>query len=130
MLSDNMSSDTLFSTISQFPFPDSREIGEWQPSSVHLTHSLISFFCPSTARAGRADFIQPSLGPLQPNFEDFMDFDLGEHPIQHLTTPNANQNLSDIFNSLTNNRLAPVPEEQTEELLKAIEFPMIGEPIS
>ncbi|CRK93053.1 CLUMA_CG006597, isoform A [Clunio marinus] len=86
MLSDNMSSDTLFSTISQFPFPDSREI----------------------ARAGRADFIQPSLGPLQPNFEDFMDFDL------------------DIFNSLTNNRLAPVPEEQTEELLKAIEFPMIG----
>ena len=29
MLSDNMSSDTLFSTISQFPFPDSREIGEY-----------------------------------------------------------------------------------------------------
>lgn len=28
MLSDNMSSDTLFSTISQFPFPDSREIGK------------------------------------------------------------------------------------------------------
>jgi hypothetical protein len=28
MLSDSMSSDTLFSTISQFPFPDSREIGE------------------------------------------------------------------------------------------------------
>lgn len=33
---------------------------------------------------------------------------------------------ADIFNSLTNNRLAPVPEEQTEDLLKAIEFPMIG----
>lgn len=33
---------------------------------------------------------------------------------------------ADIFNSLTNNRLAPVPEEQTEELLKAIEFPIIG----
>lgn len=33
---------------------------------------------------------------------------------------------TDIFNSLTNNRLAPVPEEQTEDLLKAIEFPMIG----
>lgn len=33
---------------------------------------------------------------------------------------------TDIFNSLTNNRLAPVPEEQTEELLKAIEFPMIS----
>lgn len=27
-ISDNMSSDTLFSTLSQFPFPDSREIGE------------------------------------------------------------------------------------------------------
>lgn len=60
-----------------------------------------------TARgAGRADFIQPSLGPLQPNFDDFMDLDL------------------DIFNFT--NRLAPVPEEQTDELLKAIEFP-IGE---
>ena len=34
--------------------------------------------------------------------------------------------LADIFNSLTNNRLAPVPEEPTDELLKAIEFPMIG----
>ncbi|KAG5682669.1 hypothetical protein PVAND_012007 [Polypedilum vanderplanki] len=88
MLSDNMSSDTLFSSISQFPFPDSREI----------------------ARAGRADFIQPSLGPLQPcNFDDFMDFDI------------------DILNSLTNNRLAPVQEvPETEELLKAIEFPMIA----
>jgi hypothetical protein len=31
------------------------------------------------ARAGRADFIQPSLGPLQPNFDDFMDFDLGKY---------------------------------------------------
>lgn len=61
------------------------------------------------ARAGRADFIQPSLGPLQPNFEDFMDFDLG----------------LDILNNLANNRLAPVPEEQTEDLFRAIEFPMI-----
>lgn len=34
-----------------------------------------------TARgAGRADFIQPSLGPLQPNFDDFMDLDLGKSP--------------------------------------------------
>lgn len=43
--------DTLFSTITNqpFPFPDSREI----------------------AKAGLADFIQPSLGPLQPNLDDF-----------------------------------------------------------
>ncbi|XP_070492951.1 carbohydrate-responsive element-binding protein isoform X2 [Chironomus tepperi] len=86
MLSDNMSSDTLFSTISQFPFPDSREI----------------------ARAGRADFIQPSLGPLQPNFDDLMDLDI------------------DILNTYLNNRLAPVQEvPESEELLKDIEFPMI-----
>ncbi|KAF2902205.1 hypothetical protein ILUMI_03981 [Ignelater luminosus] len=46
-------SDTLFSTITNQPFvfPDSREI----------------------ARAGLADFIQPSLGPLQPNLDDYMD---------------------------------------------------------
>ncbi|KAF5308769.1 hypothetical protein FQR65_LT06001 [Abscondita terminalis] len=46
-------SDTLFSTITSQPFvfPDSREI----------------------ARAGLADFIQPSLGPLQPNLDDYMD---------------------------------------------------------
>lgn len=25
------------------------------------------------ARAGLADFIQPSLGPLQPNLDDYMD---------------------------------------------------------
>lgn len=46
-------SDTLFSTIGNQPFvfPDSREI----------------------AKAGLADFIQPSLGPLQPNLDDIMD---------------------------------------------------------
>ncbi|RZC37508.1 HLH domain containing protein, partial [Asbolus verrucosus] len=46
-------SDTLFSTITNQPFvfPDSREI----------------------AKAGLADFIQPSLGPLQPNLDDYMD---------------------------------------------------------
>lgn len=85
-----------------------------------------------TARAGRADFIQPSLGPLQPNFEDFMDFDLGNFINGFFFNFKA-QDLhdliffADIFNTLTNNRLAPVPEEQTDELLKAIEFPMIGE---
>lgn len=66
------------------------------------------FYSLSIARAGRADFIQPSLGSLQPNFEDFMDFDI------------------DILNSWTNNRLAPVPEEQTEEILRAIEFPIMS----
>lgn len=47
-------SDTLFSTINNTPnliWPDSREI----------------------AKAGIADFIQPSLGPLQPNLDDFMN---------------------------------------------------------
>lgn len=46
-------SDTLFSTITNQPFvfPDSREM----------------------AKAGLADFIQPSLGPLQPNLDDYMD---------------------------------------------------------
>lgn len=85
--------DILFSSISQFPiqfpFPDSREM----------------------ARAGRADFIQPSLGPLQPNFDDFMDID------------------EDFFNSCELKRLAPVPEEETTEILKAIDntpsFPMM-----
>lgn len=39
-----------------------------------------------------------------------MDFDLG----------------LDILTNLANNRLAPVPEEQTEDLFRAIEFsPMI-----
>lgn len=34
---------------------------------------------------------------------------------------------TDILNSLANNRLAPVQEvPETEELLKAIEFPLIG----
>ncbi|XP_018326914.1 carbohydrate-responsive element-binding protein [Agrilus planipennis] len=49
----SLMSDTLFSTITNQPFvfPDSREI----------------------ARAGIADFIQPSLGPLQPNLDDYMD---------------------------------------------------------
>lgn len=77
--------DILFSSISQFPvqfpFPDSREI----------------------AKAGRADFIQPSLGPLQPNFDDFMDIDL------------------EFLNNCDFKRLAPVPEEETTELLKAID---------
>lgn len=55
-----------------------------------------------TARgAGRADFIQPSLGPLQPNFEDLMDLDL------------------DFLNF---SRLAPVPEEGSEDILKAIDY--------
>lgn len=74
-------SDTLFSTISNQPFvfPDSREI----------------------ARAGLADFIQPSLGPLQPNLEDYMDtFD----PLQ----------------DFINNKLPTVPEENnTDQMYKS-----------
>lgn len=80
MITDSMPTDTLFSTLSQFPFPDSREIARG---------------------AGRADFIQPSLGPLQPNFDDLMDLDL-----DFLNFP----------------RLAPVPEEGSEDILKAIDY--------
>uniref|UniRef100_A0A1Q3FDZ9 Putative mlx interactor n=1 Tax=Culex tarsalis TaxID=7177 RepID=A0A1Q3FDZ9_CULTA len=75
-----MSADTLLSTLAQYPFPDSREIARG---------------------AGRADFIQPSLGPLQPNFDDLMDLDL-----DFLNFP----------------RLPPVPEEGSEDILKAIEY--------
>uniref|UniRef100_A0A182P328 BHLH domain-containing protein n=1 Tax=Anopheles epiroticus TaxID=199890 RepID=A0A182P328_9DIPT len=80
MITDNMPTDTLFSTLAQYPFPDSREIARG---------------------AGRADFIQPSLGPLQPNLDDLMDLDL---------------------DFLTFQRLAPVPEEASDELLKAIDY--------
>uniref|UniRef100_A0A182PZP1 BHLH domain-containing protein n=1 Tax=Anopheles farauti TaxID=69004 RepID=A0A182PZP1_9DIPT len=80
MITDNMPTDTLISTLTQYPFPDSREIARG---------------------AGRADFIQPSLGPLQPNLDDLMDLDL------------------DFLNF---SRLAPVPEEASDDLLKAIEY--------
>lgn len=71
-------SDTLFSTLNStaFPFPDGREI----------------------AKAGIADFIQPSLGPLQPNLDDFMN----GIPFQQLLNAHS--------------RLAPVPEEGGDEL--------------
>lgn len=72
----NFMTDTLFSTITNhqpFAFPDCREIAKG---------------------AGIADFIQPSLGPLQPNLDDFMDT---LEPLQDLLTP----------------RLPPVPEETT-----------------
>ncbi|XP_049867161.1 MLX-interacting protein isoform X2 [Pectinophora gossypiella] len=68
-------SDTLFSTITShqpFAFPDCREIARG---------------------ASLADFIQPSLGPLQPNLDDFMDT---LEPLQDL---------------LSTPRLPPVPEE-------------------
>ncbi|XP_015594018.1 MLX-interacting protein isoform X2 [Cephus cinctus] len=67
--------DTLFSTISSnqpIYFPDSREIARG---------------------ASLADFIQPSLGPLQPNLDDFMDT---LEPLQEFL----------------NSRLPPVPEEE------------------
>ncbi|XP_063902897.1 MLX-interacting protein isoform X3 [Zophobas morio] len=68
-------SDTLFSTITNQPFvfPDSREI----------------------AKAGLADFIQPSLGPLQPNLDDYMDT---FEPLQEFMTC----------------KLPTVPEEQAQ----------------
>ncbi|XP_073944091.1 MLX interacting protein mondo isoform X3 [Choristoneura fumiferana] len=68
-------SDTLFSTITShqpFAFPDPREIARG---------------------ASLADFIQPSLGPLQPNLDDFMD---------------TLEPLQDLFSTP---RLPPVPEE-------------------
>ncbi|XP_063821694.1 MLX-interacting protein isoform X2 [Ostrinia nubilalis] len=69
-------SDTLFSTITNhqpFAFPDCREIARG---------------------ASLADFIQPSLGPLQPNLDDFMDT---LEPLQELLSSTP--------------RLPPVPEE-------------------
>nr|XP_031840890.1 carbohydrate-responsive element-binding protein isoform X3 [Nomia melanderi] len=66
--------DTLFSTISSnqpIYFPDPREIARG---------------------ASLADFIQPSLGPLQPNLDDFMDT---LEPLQEFL----------------NSKLPPVPEE-------------------
>ncbi|XP_044018471.1 GATA zinc finger domain-containing protein 14-like isoform X2 [Aphidius gifuensis] len=67
--------DTLFSTISSnqpLYFPDPREIARG---------------------ASLADFIQPSLGPLQPNLDDFMDT---LEPLQEFL----------------NSKLPPVPEEE------------------
>lgn len=41
---------------------------------MYLTDFLsILMFCFSARGASLADFIQPSLGPLQPNLDDFMD---------------------------------------------------------
>ncbi|CAL7947675.1 unnamed protein product [Xylocopa violacea] len=70
----DLMTDTLFSTISSnqpIYFPDPREIARG---------------------ASLADFIQPSLGPLQPNLDDFMDT---LEPLQEFL----------------NSKLPPVPEE-------------------
>ncbi|CAH2990758.1 unnamed protein product [Chilo suppressalis] len=72
----NFMSDTLFTTITNhqpFAFPDCREIARG---------------------ASLADFIQPSLGPLQPNLDDFMD---------------TLEPLQELFSATP--RLPPVPEE-------------------
>lgn len=83
--------DTLFSTINNVPFafPDPREI----------------------AKAGIADFIQPSLGPLQPNLDDFMN----GIPFQEL------------LNTQFNARLPSVPEENSDDIFKVgdYDFPAI-----
>ncbi|XP_059616210.1 carbohydrate-responsive element-binding protein isoform X2 [Phlebotomus argentipes] len=81
-------SDLLFSTISQpFQFPDSREIARG---------------------AGIADFIQPSLGPLQPNLEDFMD---------------TCEPIPELFGT---SRLPPVQEEAPDDLFKSINLYIMG----
>ncbi|KAJ6635113.1 Carbohydrate-responsive element-binding protein [Pseudolycoriella hygida] len=95
-------SDTLFSTINNTPnlvWPDPREIG-WLIFTQNEKNDLHSLVL--TAKAGIADFIQPSLGPLQPNLDDFMN----GIPFQELLN---SQFLTD--------RLPPVPEEGTEDLL-------------
>uniref|UniRef100_A0A1A9WHG3 BHLH domain-containing protein n=1 Tax=Glossina brevipalpis TaxID=37001 RepID=A0A1A9WHG3_9MUSC len=82
MISEDWTSDTLFSSINvPFPFPDSREIARG---------------------ASIADFIQPSLGPLQPNLDDIEDITFHE--------------------LLQNPRLASVPEEGSEEMLKNVVY--------
>ncbi|XP_017048905.1 protein WBSCR14 homolog [Drosophila ficusphila] len=82
LMPDDWTTDTLFSAINvPFPFPDSREIARG---------------------AGIADFIQPSLGPLQPNLDDI------------------DITFSDLISTT---RLPPVPEEGTDaEMLKNDEY--------
>ncbi|XP_032572304.1 uncharacterized protein LOC6618269 isoform X2 [Drosophila sechellia] len=82
LMPDDWTTDTLFSAINvPFPFPDSREIARG---------------------AGIADFIQPSLGPLQPNLDDI------------------DISFSDL---IPTTRLPPVPEEGTDaEMLKNDEY--------
>ncbi|KAK9869757.1 hypothetical protein WA026_003489 [Henosepilachna vigintioctopunctata] len=77
----SLMSDTLFSTIANQPFhfPDSREI----------------------AKAGLADFIQPSLGPLQPNLDDYMDTFEQEFMLPKLPTVPEEQNDSIYKPSVT-----------------------------
>ncbi|VEN55847.1 unnamed protein product [Callosobruchus maculatus] len=97
-------SDTLFSSIANQPFvfPDPREI----------------------AKAGLADFIQPSLGPLQPNLDDYMDtFDPIQDFVGHRlpTVPEENQSNQPslewgyIDSSLANSNLE-VPSLNSTEL--------------
>ncbi|CAD7088024.1 unnamed protein product [Hermetia illucens] len=83
LINDVWANDSLFSTLNvPFPFPDSREIAR---------------------DAGRADFIQPTLGALQPNIEDI-----------NLNT----------FHELLNVRLPTVPED---DVLRTVEFlPIMG----
>lgn len=80
-ISEDWTTDTLFSAINvPFPFPDSREIGKNQQELKSIgNNSFYVFFVilwfgnlrVFLARgAGIADFIQPSLGPLQPNLDD------------------------------------------------------------
>lgn len=103
-------SDTLFSTITNQPFvfPDPREIG--------ILLILIDFFLLliwnfHTARAGLADFIQPSLGPLQPNLDDYMDtFEPLQGKMHILIKLDYNVNFLEFISG----KLQTVPEEHTQ----------------
>lgn len=84
---------------------------EWSPTSSNLMPKfndqiLVSYPFPDSreiAKAGRADLIQPSLGALQPNYDELMDIDF------------------DFLMNCDFKRLAPVPEEETTEIFKAID---------
>lgn len=123
--------DTLFSTINStpFPFPDPREIGNqkinfnlnyfWKTKTFLYSKRICNFI--SVAKAGIADFIQPSLGPLQPNLDDFMS----EIPLQGMhwklfdwldwNEPNHFFSFAELINNHLSSRLPPVPEEVTDE---------------
>lgn len=141
--------DTLFSTINTpFPFPDPREIGKhlnhikWSVSYIIV---FVLYYNIPKARAGIADFIQPSLGPLQPNLDDFMNgIPLQGKYFQHFwiriwcKSIDVNEFFfsfvhsifTELIHSHLNSRLPPVPEEGTDDLIfrENYDFPaLLGE---
>lgn len=63
------------------------------------------------AKAGLADFIQPSLGPLQPNLDDYMDTFEPLHGISGLMYLSDDHTNHNRFAELITGKLATVPEE-------------------